>query len=140
MPALGLFVRGNIFISSNAKNIEGVIVAQPKDPNISNFANGGRLYTCTKSDGSRYAAGELAANCSSRLVVTGAVIAQQVKLLRTIDSLRDGAASEKAAASRGAEVFQFSPEAYIAPPTDKNLNQSGTGTKYDYYTALPPIL
>ena len=103
--------------------------------------------TCAKNGNSEYDAAELFDNCNTRLTIKGSLVAQKVRLLRVANSLRDATATSESGASataatansRGAEVFEFAPELFIAPP-ESSSNTSVVGGGYDYFTGLPPIL
>jgi hypothetical protein len=89
------------------------------------------------------------------LVVNGAFVAQHVQLQRTFGSLRNSVSGETpqsaahacevgstGTANRGdcaAEIFNFSPEMYLAQPP---FMPSGgpASSKYDYITSLSPVL
>lgn len=130
-PSFSLVVRGDIYIDKSVSQLDGLFVAQPRD------AAGGNIYTCT-NDGNLFntSNSELWDNCRSKLVVNGAAIAGSVKLQRVINSLRDSLARESYGSSKAAEIFILNPEIYLNSP----VLSSDSGNKYDYITALPPIL
>ncbi len=141
LPFFAMIVRGSIYIGPGVRQIDGLYVAQP------NGAAGGKIYTCAPSRGSLYpvsGAGNLYNSCQNQLSVNGALIANQVKLLRTFKSLKDSASYESpnfgnGAGTNAAEVINFTPELYIAPsPLLDPLNNTTSGT-YDSITGLPPV-
>lgn len=125
-----LVVKGNLYISKDVTQLDGLYVAQPRDDGTK-----GRIYTCTNSDGSQMAQTSLFDSCNKPLLVHGSFVAQQVKLLRTRGSLRNATAGELANSSNIAETFDFNPEMYLSNPF---LNTSTI--QYQYITSLPPIL
>lgn len=135
IPSYYLAVKGNIYISSTVDNIDGVFIAQ-EDPNRPNT---GRIYTCATGVGAIPDEFQQANACRRRLTVNGAFIARQVKFQRSIDDVNSGAPNETAAASRAAEVFNFSPETYLATPHEA-VQRGSTRAKYQYITSSPPVL
>ncbi len=134
VPSYYLAVKGNIYIDRSVSNISGVFIAEDDGSGTK-----GRIYTCTNGN-SLYDATALYSQCkNSSLTVNGSFIAKQVKFQRTINSLKDGAPNEPVSSSRAAEIFNFSPETYIAKP-DPSLATGSTKVRYDYITSLPPIL
>lgn len=135
IPSYYLAVRGNIYVSSAVNNLDGVFIAQ-EDPSRPNT---GRIYTCATGLGSIPDEFQQANQCRRRLTVNGAFIAKQVKFQRSIDDVAVGAPNETAAASRAAEVFNFSPETYLATPHEA-VRRGSTRAKYNYITSSPPVL
>lgn len=136
IPSYYLAVKGNIYISNQVGNLDGVFIAQ-EDPNR---ANTGRIYTCATGVGAIPATNDLYNVCrQKRLYINGAFVAKQVKFLRSIDTLSNGTPNETAAASRAAEIFNFSPETYLAQP-NAALRTGSQKAQYDFITSLPPIL
>ncbi len=84
IPNFSLVVRGNIYIANNVTQLDGLYVAQP-----TSGTTGGRIYTCTRPDGSLFAPGEVFDNCRTKLKVNGSFIAQDTRLLRTYGTLSD---------------------------------------------------
>lgn len=130
IPSFYLIVKGNIYISQNVSQLDGVYIAQP-----TGSSNTGQIYTCANTLAkSLYPMSQLYTLCNRQLTVNGSFIASQVKLLRTFGSLRDSVTPP----GRPAEVFRFSPETYLTS------GPVPTGTtsikKYDYVTSLPPVL
>ncbi len=127
-----LIVKGNIYVAPGVDRLDGVYIAQP---DTANPTNTGKIYTCANT-ATRLPVGlsSLYTTCNKQLTVNGTFIASQVKFLRTFGSLRDSVT----APGKPAEVFRFSPETYLAP----GPLPAGTASvkKYDYITALPPVL
>lgn len=145
VPSFYLVASGNIYISPNVTELDGVYVAK------------GAIYTCAKNFGI-YPPNELVNNCSDQLVVNGAFIAQQVFLHRTFGSLRNSLGGESPLTFGGdctlntrlgqrvdksydcaAEVFNFSPETFLGKPA-LGPTPGSTITKYDFITSLSPVL
>ncbi len=140
IPSLYLIVRGNIYISANVSQLDGVYVAQPK----SGITDSGRIYTCsdgafaTPSNATIVSAG--AGGCGQKnLVVNGSFVAQHVNFLRTKGTLRNGAVGGDPFTSANiAEIFRYTPETYMATPLAPNpINGSGA---LDSIIGLPPSL
>lgn len=149
IPSFVLMVKGNIYISKNVHRLDGLYVAQPKDvgSGTNNDANTGRIYTCTQPDGSKYTLANLDANCRSTLKVNGSFIAQEVKLLRTANTLRDVTATSpyippvigqpykpavEAKPARPAPKFYWS---YTGPMSGKHCTRIYETAGPDYYSA-----
>lgn len=128
IPSLHVYVKGNIYIAPGITNLVGFYVAQD-----------GIINDCTDAAGTLYADNLLLSNCGTQLKVRGAFVANKVKLLRAVNSLRNAQPSTESsfAGSAGAEVFGFGPELYLVAPEDI----SGTTSRgYSFYTSLPPVL
>lgn len=150
IPSFQLIVKGDIFIDSGVTQLDGLYVAQP------NGGTGGNIYTCASPPGTGYTASnsDLLGKCHNQLVVNGAFVAQKVFLSRSFGSLRNsypgehlvngtpqdctdsGATNVKDCA---AEIFNFSPELYLAQPGTTAQSGPTTG-KYDFITSLAPVL
>ena len=145
MPFFALIVRGNIYIAPNVSRLDGLYIAQP---NTGQQATQGRIYTCSNGT-TPYIATNIASACDDNpLVVNGALVAQQVKFLRTINSLRNTISTGEApnfadgTGTNAAEVINYTPEMYIAPSPllDPLSSAGGTGlNKYDAIYSLPPV-
>lgn len=141
LPSFRLIVRGNIYIAPGVRQLDGVYIAQP---NSGQAATQGRIYTCAPgvpSISSLYTAATLHAACGNQLAFNGAVVAQQLRLLRTRGTLRDATPTEvpnfnNGAGTNAAEVFNFTPELYLGPGA---LPATGTAGTYDAIVSLPPI-
>lgn len=137
IPSFMLIVKGNIYIEKGVTRLDGIYIAQPDG------ASGGNIYTCARRvlpgntgalpalDDSFYSF------CNNQLVVNGTFIAEQIHLLRTVGTLRNGSNGEPAASPGIAEVFNFSPEVWMGPSV---LPEPSGGTDYEAITSLPPIL
>lgn len=121
IPALEVVVRGNIYISSEVSELNGVYVAQPTSP------LNGKIYTCA-SGYSPVAATARYDQCNNQLTVNGAFIAQQVEFDRASGTRRFGTVAEQ---------FNYLPELWLGQwPVDN----SATKVKYDSVLSLPPTL
>ena len=130
IPSFYLIVRGNIYIQGPVSNLDGVFVAQPKAD-----GTGGVIYTCA-SGFAPAPTNQLYANCSNKLTINGAFIANQVKFLRTVGTQSLSNANEASNSANIAEVFNFSPELWLTSP---GLVTGGT-IQLDSITSLPPVL
>lgn len=129
LPYLTVVVRGNIFIEKDVSQLDGLYIAQR------NGGAGGRIMTCRDNNGGFIAPPDVSANCTQKLIVNGAFVANEIYLQRSIGTLSTGTAGERANSNNIAEVFQGTPEFYIGRPVFK----STTGL-YDSVRMLPPIL
>lgn len=143
IPSFFLIVQGNIYIAPNVTQLDGIYIAQPtdltKDVNTS-----GRIYTCANNGTGPINMNGLFTDCSQPLIINGAFIAQQTKLLRTHETLHDAQPHELppgagGSPSNAAEVFNFSPETYLAIPGMLPTGKAVFG-QYNSLTSLPPIL
>ncbi len=145
LPFFALIVRGNIYIAPNVSRLDGLYIAQP---NNGQQATQGRIYTCSNG-ATPYVAANIATACDdNQLVINGALVAQQVKFLRTLRSLRDTPSTSEApnfangTGTNAAEVINYTPEMYIAPSPllDPVTSAAGTGVnRYDAIYSLPPV-
>ncbi len=164
IPSFVLRTSGNIYISSDVTQLDGLYIA------------GGKIYTCSepgRSSGATQKRGNaIYTGCSKQLKVNGAFIAKQINLMRTYGSLRDsnksannanapespnntriyespndllGCSNTGATVIGGnvnfvcaAEYFNFSPEMYLAKPALQTPN--GGTRNYDSIVSLPPVL
>lgn len=141
IPSLYIVAR-NIYIGRNVQRLDGVYIAQPST------ATNGRIYTCASSAGNLYPLPALYANCGGAgtpgtgpLTVNGAFIAKRIRFLRTSNTVGDAVAGESAATSKAAEIFNFTPETYLAiPPNSIKQATPGSSNPYDYFSNLPPAL
>jgi len=135
IPSFHLIVKGNIYIDPEVEQLDGVYVAQPTPPTTANGPwTKGEIITCANDQKTTPSTG-----CNKKLTINGAFIARQVRFKRTFGNLAAASATETAANSQAAEVFNFSPEVYLSP-LGPGLNRSVPFTKYDYITSLPPVL
>lgn len=129
IPFFALVVKGNIKIAPNVTQLDGLYIAQP-DGNAD-----GTIYTCLNADNT---VPNLYNTCRTKLTFNGAVVAKNLKLLRTAGTLASGPANETAASANIAEVFNGTPEMYIAYPAFRV--EDSTTELYDSVTSLPPLL
>lgn len=129
IPNYMMVVKGNIFIAPNVTQLDGIYIAQP------NGNSDGEIRTCANNNGS------LPADCSGKLTINGAFIAKQVRFKRTNGNVNAAIIplNEPADSTNIAEVFNFSPEAYLGP-LDPTQARSLPYQKYQYITSLPPVL
>lgn len=135
MPYFWVVASGDIYIDSQVETMDGVYVALPR-----NATDGGRIYTCAVDDGAgglkKPTSQDMVQRCNQQLVVNGAFVAKQVKLLRTFGTLEGSTTSDTPSSTQAAEVFNFSPEVWLKSP----VVIPSTTLKYDYVTSLPPVL
>jgi hypothetical protein len=150
IPNFRLIVKGDIYISRNVTQLDGLYVAQPIDA-----TNGGKIYTCANNvDGNLYSQTNLYDFCRQRsdgqpnkLEVNGSFIAQDISFLRTIYSLGDVLAScpfptmrgENFGCDHAAESFRLSPDFFLGLPASQPTGGQNNG-KYDSIKTLPPLL
>ncbi len=156
IPSLYIITKGgSISIDPGVKQLDGMYVSQPA--NTDGSGPGGNIYTCGDAVGSPIAYKDLIPLCQNQLVVNGAFVAQHVWLLRSFGSLRNSYPGERLNATRpasspdctdsgpaqngecAAEIFNFSPELYLAQPSLPPSSGPSTG-KYEYITSLSPVL
>ncbi len=128
VPVFELVVRGNIYISRNVTNLDGLYVAQQSS------GSRGVIYTCTNGS-TPVATTALAGSCSNKLTVNGAFVAHSVQFLRAAGTLAQSSAGETGSGGRAAEVFNYSPLMWMVSPPQQSGNDD-----YDSITSLPPIL
>ncbi len=139
---------GKINIDSSVTQLDGVYISQPDTT-----GGGGTIDTCDAAIPDT----SLITSCKQQLIVNGAFVAKQVYLRRAFGSLRDSQAGERyingsprtcstdlgaTPTSNGdcaAEIFNFSPEVYLAQPLLPIDDGPTTGT-YKYITSLGPVL
>ncbi len=127
VPTRKIVTNGDIYIGSNVRQIDGVLKAK------------GTIYTCAvpgPASGTLVKPSSLQAATlckDNKLSVQGALIANSIKLLRTIGDADDGSNP-----NNPAETFTYSPEVWI-----RGLG-GGTTTRstkaFDAYRSLPPTL
>jgi len=133
-PLFQLIARGNIYISQNVTQLDGLYIAQR------NGASGGIIYTCANpglpATAVTTTGGSVFSNCKSQLIVNGAFVAYGVQFLRVNGTLRQSSPGERGdATGHAAEVFNYSPALWMAmPPGSTTIND------YDSITSLPPVL
>ncbi len=139
-----LIVRGNIYIAPGVTRLDGVFIAQPGDmpavPVATDFS--GVIYTCASTGtGRRFATADLFNSCNSPLTINGNFQAHHIFLDRVgTKSLRDANSDEeKATTSGAAEVFNSTPEIFLAYPEIPRLEETG-GSSIESVQILAPIL
>lgn len=131
-----IIANGDIRISKNVTRIDAVLISKK------------RVITCTEGNGTLIAASDLYEECggddaSSKLIIRGAVVAQELKLLRTFGTREDSAKNEGPTQSgsvgnEAAEEILFDPTLYRASPALRTPETQGA--QFDFITSLPPIL
>jgi hypothetical protein len=122
IPRLNVYVSGNIYIDPNVTEIHGVYVAQKTLAGTHGIVN-----TCNPGT---VTAPQPYGVCNKQLRVVGSMISQAaIRLTRTYGNLT----TVSGATNQPAEIFQYSPELWMAAP-------SGSGFDYQSYTTLPPVL
>jgi hypothetical protein len=131
-------LNGNINIAPGVNQIDAELVAS------------GTINTCSVSPLTYDA-------CKGYLIVNGSLTAGKISLNRTSGTLRESKNTDGSSGSCApgggpntnygsikqcngsniAEIIQFNPELYLAPPADSTSGTAGAG--YDAITALPPI-
>jgi hypothetical protein len=150
IPSFRLIVKGNIYISKDVSQLDGIYVSQPTS------GGSGQIYTCTNGS-SPYSttASNFFTDCGQKqLLVNGAFIAKKVNLLRTFGSLRASSGGEHLSIGTSktctegrttnlgdcaAEIFNYTPEIYLSQPQE-NATSGPTVGRYDYITSLAPVL
>lgn len=136
-PYFVLIATGDIYITSNVTNLNGLFISQ-----------GGTIYTCASHpDGTRVNSNNVYASCQNQLTVNGGLIANDIRYLRMRGTLRDAVANESYSSSNIAEVIRYTPEMYLAPsPLRRPESSSGGGGagpdstgKYQAIKSLPPV-
>ncbi len=130
---LYIITSGNIKISNTTPRVYAALITTKT------------LFTCTSSTGTLFNAGQLYDNCggsgvngTGKLVINGAVIADQVKLQRTAGTRRTSVENGSAIFSTAAEDLIFDMKLYtIMPPIGGTPQQK---SQIDFITSLPPIL
>ncbi len=138
---LQIVTDGNIFISPNVTTLDGVYIAS--NPGA------GTIYTCAPNGaetdpGASPAVYLSGGPCHTKLLVNGTFIANKIKLLRTVNSLRDSNSAadltfpETSGNSKSAELFLFDPSMYIGNTC--RAAACGAAPPDTTITSLPPIL
>ena len=87
VPSLVLSATGNIYISPNVTELDGLYIAKPNSAGV-----GGKIYTCYPGFGpvpASYISNLFNKGCNNQLAVYGNFEANQVNMMRTYGSLRD---------------------------------------------------
>ena len=145
IPYFTLIVKGNINIGSNVTRLDGLYIVQPVINTSTGTVSKGVFNTCRFVGANPAQVTDFATISSScrvnKLIVNGAVIAQQVKLLRSSGTLSSAPANENAITSTNvAEVFNFTPSLLISNPAFAKLNGGAliTNTQQSLFN-LPPV-
>ncbi len=148
IPSFVLVTTGNIYISPNVTELDGLFVAR----NVGAVGDAGQIFTCanqTAGVDTPVSDVNLYTDCNKQLTVYGTFVADQINLMRTYGTLRDEATGPSVACLNNggrsstrttcaAEVFDFSPEMYLSNPA---VYQPANGaTQYDTINSLPPVL
>jgi hypothetical protein len=155
IPALFIIAQGNIYISSDVDQLDGVFVAQPDETDPISLAEEGQIHTCYSpslgnlitaynNDPNSAASRYLVDECDSKLTINGAFVAKTIELLRTNGSVSLAAENENpfdSANENVAEVIRFNPLLYIVggdgvPETNRQLDKA---PKFESILSLPPI-
>lgn len=140
IPYLTIITKGNIYIDNSVTNVDALLIAQPTD---ASGTVGGRVYTCATRAGTNFtlfASNQITNQCNQRLVINGAIIAQQIRFLRTNGTLNSATALETASSGRAAEIVNSTPEFIIGTPLFKPRSGTNTGSQtYHAIQALPPV-
>lgn len=129
IPSLRVIVRGNIYVARTVTQLDGLFVAQKTNGTTGNF------YTCATGASALPLNGALYNTCNTKLTINGAVVANQLHLLRTVGTLAQSSSSESSAANTASEVFNYSPAHWLRQPLEPAPTPG-----YDAIISLPPIL
>jgi len=125
IPFLAIVAKGNITLSGNVKNLDGLYIAQPDSG-----GNKGIFATCDNN--------EHGTSCARQLTVNGEVIAQKYDLLRghgTVGPQDPGYTSKGfRVGSDPAEIFNYVPSMVLGTP-----NFSWPNSKLNGLYNLPPV-
>lgn len=83
-PSFTIVATGNIYISNNVTELDGIYYAQPTTASA-----GGTIYDCATNLAALSPSYDFYHNCNNQLLVYGSFVADNVKFLRTFGSLRD---------------------------------------------------
>lgn len=122
IPQVRFIVQGDIYIDPAVTELHGIFIAQKSAANPS-----GRITTCSPGVTSLPQA---YGSCKSQLTIVGAVAAEGgIRMNRTYGNM----VATPSAPGLPAEVFQYSPEMWLAEPPNNSFN-------YQAYSDLPPVL
>ncbi|TXG77364.1 hypothetical protein E6P97_01775 [Patescibacteria group bacterium] len=136
---LYIIAEGDIRIAKNVTQIDAVLISKK------------RIITCVESDtgsvGNLFTANQLYSECggqssAQKLTIRGALVAREVKLLRTYGTRESATENQPYVTSGGvfnaaAEEIIFDPTLYTGNSAIKGLRQP---SQIDFMTSLPPIL
>jgi len=135
IPSLHVYVKGNIYIQPNVKNLTGFFVAQQKVTTDTK----GNIFTCANVN-VRVTTNQLN-SCALQLSVRGAFSSKRTYFDRVANSLRNGVAQETYDKSSAAEKFYIGPEMYfVSPGASSTGGGTSSGDGYQFITTLPPVL
>ncbi len=147
-PVFRLYVKGNIYVSKDVTELNGVFVAQPKDD-----GNKGEIYTCASGLGTSVSYGPdwstYVSQCQNQLKVYGSFTAKKVILNRiksngTVDgvvNLPSVPISENYNSTEASEVFIWVPYLYLpSANTSEHPTTGPSSDDYKFIGTLPPIL
>jgi hypothetical protein len=146
LPQFKLIVYGgNIYINNAVTQLDGLYVAEP-DPAQPPTAQGGIIYDCANGttqespDNPNYNA-----DCNNQLIFNGALVANDVKFMRTYGNLASATSDDHVAGNcttagscignGAAEVVNFNPLVWMVSPLTSQSSSS-----YDSIVDLPPVL
>jgi hypothetical protein len=135
IPSVRIIARGNIYIAPTVTQIDAILIAQP------NGAAGGTIVTCSNGFAMPTIAqltGAAAApnNCRTKLTVFGALLARDVRFMRSNGGIQFSNNTQPYTNASIAEAIIYSPAVWLAKPTDLLDDRE----PYEAYTTLPPIL
>jgi hypothetical protein len=136
IPGLVIIVKGDLRISGNVEQMDGLFIAIPSGVDSNGNTVGGNIYTCAEFETNN-------ALCDRPLTINGALIANDVKFQRFSGGVAAAANSGGPQRQFASEIIRFSPELYISDPfagvTSLLTNGGGFSDRYDYYKERPPI-
>lgn len=139
IPITYIIARGNIYIDPSVSQIDALLVALPEDANSDGVAdnNTGAFFSCRATPS--YSASNYPGYnaCNNKLVINGAIVANEVHFGRTPGTLSQSAANEGPASANIAEVIYMSPEYFIGTPPQDPIPGSQFST--DSASVLPPV-
>ncbi|MCA9328535.1 hypothetical protein KC959_02090, partial [Candidatus Saccharibacteria bacterium] len=126
IPLVRLYANNIYVIGGSDRVLDGMYVARD---GFYTCSNGTAAYDFATSTAAYLAA------CRNKLTVNGAVIAKRIYPHRAVGNLGAGTVAEGAGSGNVAEVFNFSPELYLALIAEGRSNVNG---KFDAILSLPP--
>jgi hypothetical protein len=144
IPSLVIIAKGNIRINPGVTQFDAILVAQP-----TSATTGGLIYTCNVSAGLENS-DLFRDTCKNKLRVNGALIAKQVRFLRTGGTLRDVPVESPGASptkykletyydDHAAESIRMTPDTFLSKHILEPVGGPNIG-KYDYIEASAPVL